>query len=81
MEEGDHSFSLNLAHDETDQVVAAFSGTINSKGRKGGSELVMRISDAVFHSAGVYNLTLNLGGAPAGSRTLTVDRIEDGGNT
>ncbi len=70
--EGEHSFTLNLAHDLTSHVALSVSGTFQVNEPKFGVELAIPVFQCVFPHFGDYNLVLLVDNQPVGSRVLEV---------
>jgi hypothetical protein len=70
--EGPHAFTLNLAHDQTSQVVFSVSGTFQVNEPKFGAELAIPVFNCVFPHFGDYNLILLVDNQPVGARVLEV---------
>ena len=73
---GSPQYALNLVNDETDQVIIGISGQISIKDDPGGVEMQFKIPNAVFPTAGRYNLILTVGSHRIGSRVLRVDQTK-----
>jgi hypothetical protein len=70
--EGEHSFTLNLAHDQTSHVALSVSGTFQVSEPKFGVELAVPVFQCVFPHFGDYNLILLVDNQPVGGRVLEV---------
>ena len=66
------AFSLNLVHEESQQVLLSIGGDIKAPEGNREVELVVPVMNLVFQKPGPYTLTLNVGGMPAASRILRV---------
>ena len=77
--QGKHSFSLNLVHNDTSQVVLPINGEIETKDFSEVVELVPTIMGAVFPKEGKYTLTFNIDGQQIGSRILEVNLLKTTG--
>ncbi len=69
---GEHSFSINLVSDGTQQVIFSAAGKINVDSPKRVIELVIQVANAVFPEEGVYNVIFFIDGLQIGSRILEV---------
>ncbi len=69
---GSHGFSLNLVHEESQQVLFSLGGDLNVVEGNREVELVVPVANLVFQRPGPHTLTLNIGGMPIASRILRV---------
>jgi hypothetical protein len=70
--DGDHAFTINLAHDQTSHVALSVSGTFHVNESKFGVELAIPVFNCVFPHFGDYNLVLLVDNQPVGGRVLEV---------
>lgn len=70
--EGEHDFTLNLAHDQTSHVALSVSGKFHASEPKFGAELAIPVFNCVFPHFGDYNLVLLVDNQPVGGRVLEV---------
>ncbi len=75
---GEHSFSLNVVSDHTQQVVFSAAGKITVEEPRMVVELVIPVASAVFPEAGVYDVVFFIDGRQVGSRILEVVPAEKG---
>jgi hypothetical protein len=73
---GEHSFSVNLDSDSTQQVVFSAAGEINVDSQRRVVELVIQVGNAVFPQAGSYMVLFFIDGQQIGSRILEVLPVE-----
>jgi hypothetical protein len=76
---GEHSFSLNLVLDRSQQVIFSAGGNISVDDPRRVVELVIPAPNVVFPEAGTYLVLFNIDGAQIGSRILDVGRVEQEG--
>jgi hypothetical protein len=69
---GEHTFSLNVVSDRTQQVVFSAAGKISVEEPRMVVELVIPVASAVFPEAGVYDVVFFIDGRQTGSRVLEV---------
>jgi hypothetical protein len=67
---GQHTFTVNLAHDDTQVVVLSVGGEITIAEGSPDVELVIPAVNVVFPKFGSYTLTFRVGGDLMGSRIL-----------
>jgi len=72
----EHSFSLNVVNDETQQVVFAASGQFRGDRPRKVVELVVPGVNVVFPSPGTYNLLFNIDGQQLGARLLETAKVD-----
>ncbi|HVZ15571.1 MAG TPA: hypothetical protein VG897_00515 [Terriglobales bacterium] len=70
--EGEHSFTLNLVHDQTSHVALSVSGQFQVSEPKFGVELAIPVFHCVFPHFGDYNLLLLVDNQPLAGRVLEV---------
>jgi hypothetical protein len=73
---GEHSFSINLVSDKSQQVVFSAAGKINVDSPKRVVELVVPVVNAAFPEEGAYMLLFFMDGGQLGSRVLEVLKPE-----
>jgi hypothetical protein len=73
---GEHSFSLNLVVDRTQQVIFSAGGTLRVDEPRRVVELVIPVPNVVFPEAGTYIVTFHVEGEQIGSRILDVVQAE-----
>jgi hypothetical protein len=69
---GEHSFSLNLVFDKSQQVVFSAGGTLTVDNPRRVVELVIPVPNVVFPETGTYVVSFHVGGEQIGSRILDV---------
>ena len=69
---GDHSFSLNLVLDSSQQVIFSAGGNVTVDDPRRVVELVIPAPTVVFPEAGTYVVLFNIDGGQLGSRILDV---------
>lgn len=72
----EHSFSLNVVNDGTQQVVFSAAGQFKVDQPRKVVELVIPMVNVVFPSPGTYNLLFNVDGEQIGSRLLETAKVE-----
>jgi hypothetical protein len=77
--QGKHTFSINLVHEPTSQVILPINGEFEARELSDVVELTPTIMGAVFPRDGVYSLTFNIDGAQVGSRILIVKLLQNSG--
>ncbi len=75
---GEHSFSLNIVSDRTQQVVFSAAGKLTVDEPRMVVELVIPVGNAVFPESGVYDVVFFLDGRQMGARILEVVPTETG---
>jgi hypothetical protein len=70
---GGHTFTFNLAHDETQMVIMSVSGEIQVPDPGPDVEIVIPVANVGFPRFGSYTLTFRLGGDQMGSRVIRVN--------
>jgi hypothetical protein len=73
---GEHSFSLNLVVDRTQQVIFSAGGTLRVDEPRRVVELVIPVPNVVFPEAGTYIVTFHVEGEQIASRILDVVQSE-----
>jgi hypothetical protein len=73
--QGNHQFTLNLVHNDTDQVIVPIQGNFDIPSVNDIAELVFNINNAVFPQEGKCILSFLIDNEVIGSRTLFVDKI------
>jgi len=73
---GDHSFSVNLVFDRSQQVIFSAGGTVSVDSPRRVVELVIPVANVSFVEAGIYTMCFFIGGGQIGSRVLEVTTIE-----
>ncbi len=73
---GEHSFTLNVVSDRTQQVVFSAAGKLTVEEPRMVVELVIPVANAVFPDAGVYDVVFFIDGRQIGSRILEVGPAE-----
>ena len=73
---GEHSFTLNLVSDKSQQVVFSAAGKIQVDNPRRVVELVIPVVNAVFPEEGAYMLLFFMDGAQLGARVLEVVKAE-----
>lgn len=76
LEVGDHTFTVNLAYDETQMVVMSVGGEIKVAEGSHDVDLIIPAVNVVFPKFGSYTLTFRIGGDPMGSRILKVNETK-----
>jgi hypothetical protein len=76
--DGDHSFTVNLVSDRSQQVIFSAGGKIGVEEPRTVVELVIPVMNAVFPEAGVYGVIFFIDGQQIGSRVLEVVPSETG---
>jgi len=69
---GEHSFSINLVFDRSQQVIFSAGGTVSVDDPRRVIELVIPAPNVVFPEEGTYAVLFNLDGGQIGSRILDV---------
>jgi hypothetical protein len=69
---GEHSFSLNLVVDRTQQVIFSAGGNLRVDDPRRVVELVIPVPNVVFPETGTYVVTFHVEGEQIGSRILDV---------
>jgi hypothetical protein len=77
---GKHTFSLNLVHEETAQVVLALNGDLDLEDSSIIAEIVPGVAPT-FHRPGLYTLVFNVDGNHMGARSLYVRELRMEGNS
>lgn len=72
----EHSFSLNVVNDETQQVVFSAAGQFRVDRPRKVVELVVPVVNVVFPSPGTYNLLFNIDGQQLGSRLIETAKVD-----
>ncbi len=73
---GEHSFSINLVVDHTQQVIFSAGGTLRVDDPRRVVELVIPVPNVVFPEAGTYVVTFHVEGEQIGSRILDVVKAQ-----
>ena len=76
---GKHSLTVNMAHDESVQVIISVNGEIESKRPADDVDVILEVSP-VFPSPGNYTITVNLDGGQIASRVIVAQQIADKSN-
>jgi hypothetical protein len=74
---GDHSFSLSLVADRSQQVLFSAGGRVNVDSPRRVVELVIPVANALFAEPGTHTVCFFIDGAQIGSRVLEVARAEE----
>jgi hypothetical protein len=74
--DGEHSFTLNLVSDKSQQVVFSAAGKIQVDSPRRVVELVIPVVNAVFPEEGAYMLLFFMDGVQLGARVLEVAKAE-----
>ena len=74
---GEHSFSINIVFDRTQQVLFSAGGKVNVDALRRVVEIVVPVVNAVFPEAGSYLVLFNIDGIQVGTRMLEIARRED----
>lgn len=74
---GEHTFSLNLIEDETNQTILPLTGKFEVKQKSDVVELTPTIVGAVFPRPGKYTLLFLVDTEQIGARTLLVEASRD----
>lgn len=69
---GEHSFSVNLVVDRTQQVIFSAGGNLRVDDPRRVVELVIPVPNVVFPETGTYVVTFHVEGEQIGSRILDV---------
>ena len=69
---GEHSFSVNLVSDTTQQVIFSAGGKVNVDNPRRVVELVIQVANVAFPHQGSYVVLFNIDGQQMGSRVLEV---------
>ena len=69
---GEHTFSLNLVFDRSQQVVFSAGGKFAVDEPRRVVELVIPVPNVVFPEEGTYNISFHIDGEQIGSRILDV---------
>ena len=69
---GEHSFSVNLVVDRTQQVIFSAGGNLRVDDPRRVVELVIPVPNVVFPETGTYVVTFHVQGEQIGSRILDV---------
>ena len=74
---GEHTFSLNLVFDRSQQVVFSAGGKVAVDDARRVVELVVPVPNVVFPEEGTYNISFHIDGEQIGSRILDVLRASE----
>jgi hypothetical protein len=77
--EGEHSFTVNLVSDKSQQVVFSAAGKIDVDSPKRVVELVIPVTNALFPEEGAYSVLFFINGQQIGARVLEVLKAEQPG--
>jgi len=73
---GEHSFSVNLVFDRSQQVIFSAGGKVSVDDQRRVVELVIPVPNVVFPEQGTYDVLFNIDGEQIGSRILDVVMAE-----
>ena len=74
--EGQHTFSLNVVSDRTQQVVFSAGGGVTVDEPRMVVELVIQVANLVFPEAGIYGVLFFIDGVQTGARILEVLKVD-----
>jgi len=74
---GDHSFSVNLVFDRSQQVIFSAGGRVSVDSPRRVVELVIPVANVSFVEEGIYTVCFFIDGDQIGSRVLEVSKVED----
>jgi hypothetical protein len=74
---GDHSFSVNIVFDSSQQVLFSAGGRFDVDSPRRVVELVIPVANVPFTETGAYTVCFFIDGGQIGSRVLEVARIEE----
>jgi Family of unknown function (DUF6941) len=69
---GEHSFSLNLLFDRSQQVIFSAGGKVSVDDARRVVELVIQVPNVVFPEEGTYNISFHIDGDLISTRILDV---------
>jgi hypothetical protein len=69
---GEHSFSLNLLFDRSQQVIFSAGGKVSVDDARRVVELVIQVPNVVFPDEGTYNISFHIDGDLIATRILDV---------
>jgi len=70
--QGEHSFSLNLIFDRSQQVIFSAGGKVSVDDARRVVELVIQVPNVVFPDEGTYNISFHVDGDLIATRILDV---------
>ena len=74
---GEHTFSLNIVFDRSQQVLFSAGGKVTVDALRRVVEIVVPVVNAVFPEEGTYLVLFHIDGAQVGSRMLEVAKKEE----
>ena len=77
---GEHTFSMNLVHDDDQLVILPMGGDLKIPEESPGTEIVIPVQGLSFPKEGDYVLTFNIDGQQIANRTLPVKLVKQEGS-
>jgi hypothetical protein len=74
---GEHTFSLNLLFDRSQQVIFSAGGKVSVDDPRRVVELVIQVPNVVFPDEGTYNISFHIDGDLIATRILDVIKVPE----